>query len=55
MHSWEGHLGREGGGGQIATNGFLEDQGIYYYVADVGSKLSFKLSLPKDTDNLLSV
>jgi hypothetical protein len=41
-----GRLAREDGGHGITTNGSLEDQGIYYYVADVGSKFSFRLLLP---------
>jgi hypothetical protein len=54
----EGRLAREDGGSGITTNGSLEDQGIYYYVADdVGGKFSFKLLLSclQDTDDLLSV
>jgi hypothetical protein len=37
----EGRLAREAGGDVIATNGSLEDQGIYHYVADsdLGGKL----------------
>jgi len=32
----EGQLALVNGGGGIPTNGSLEDQGIYYYVANVG-------------------
>jgi hypothetical protein len=34
-------LALEDGGDGIPTDGSLEDQGIYYYVADVGGKFSF--------------
>ena len=37
----QGQLALEYGGGAIPTNGSLEDQRIYYYVADVGGKFSF--------------
>jgi hypothetical protein len=50
----EGRLAREAGGDAIATNGSLEDQGTYHYVADsdLGGKLL--LSFLQDTDNVLS-
>jgi len=53
----QGQLALEYGGGAIPTNGSLEDQRIYYYVADVGGKFSFKLlpSCIQDTDDVLSV
>jgi hypothetical protein len=52
-----GQLALEDGGDGIPTDGSLEDQGIYYYVADVGGKFSFKLLLSclQDTDDVLSV
>src|SRR5882762_2154793 len=53
----QGRLARTDGGRGITTNGSLEDQGIYYYVADVGGKFSFKflLSCLQDTDDVLFV
>jgi len=52
-----GRLSLNDDGRGMTTQGSLEDQGIYYYVADVGGKFSSKLLLSylQDTDDVLSV
>src|SRR5882762_8981535 len=39
----QGHLALEHGGDGIPLNGSLEDQRMYYYVADVGGKFYFQV------------